>query len=140
MREKVTLVQGAGWSSEFHQFNLNVTQFPTIFRWLDLPAAVPNTKAPPANGTVPTQPKTAQKKGLQPLSSKNHAAELWLNNSMGRASSGFEGDRVSPTNGFDTNSVVSSGSKAAGSQKSGTLPCRFFQKVDTQRKNSSRQH
>ncbi|KAH7396511.1 hypothetical protein DE146DRAFT_615014 [Phaeosphaeria sp. MPI-PUGE-AT-0046c] len=127
VREKVTLVQGAGWSPEFHQFNLNVTQFPTVFRWLDLPAAVPNAKGPQSNGTAPAQPKATQKQGPQP--SKKHTADSWRHDSTGRGGSFFEGDRASSTtNGFDTNSVESSSNKASGSQKSAKLPCRFFQK------------
>ncbi|OAK96117.1 hypothetical protein IQ06DRAFT_256718 [Phaeosphaeriaceae sp. SRC1lsM3a] len=129
VREKVTLVQGAGWSPEFHQFNLNVTHFPTVFRWLDLPAAVPNAKGSRANGTVPAQPKATQKKGPQPPLSKNHAADSWRNDPTGRGSSLLEGDRASGiTNGFDARSAVSSNSKAPSSKKSATVPCRFFQK------------
>jgi hypothetical protein len=52
VRNKITLVQGAGWNPEFHQFNLNVTEFPTIFRWSELPVAAPTNK-----GTVPAAPK-----------------------------------------------------------------------------------
>lgn len=123
-------MQGAGWSPEFHQFNLNVTQFPTVFRWLDLPAAVPSAKGPQANGTVPAQPKATQKKGPQPPLSKNHTADSWRNDPTGRGSSLLEGDRASGiTNGFDARSAVSSNSKAPSSQKSATVPCRFFQKV-----------
>ncbi|EDU41015.1 conserved hypothetical protein [Pyrenophora tritici-repentis Pt-1C-BFP] len=45
VRDKITLVQGAGWNSEFQQFNLNITQFPTLFRWSGLPAVAPPSKA-----------------------------------------------------------------------------------------------
>lgn len=34
-RDKTTLVQGAGWISDFHEYG-RVTQFPTVFRWLEI--------------------------------------------------------------------------------------------------------
>lgn len=136
VREKVTLVQGTGWNSEFHQFNLNVTQFPTVFRWLDLPIAPPTTKGSQANGTVPAEPKPMQKKGFPNVSANSHTTDSWRNDSTGRAGSVFENNRTpsSINNGFETGSVISSGSKAPSSQKPATLPCKFFQKVNNQHK------
>lgn len=46
--DKITLVQGAGWDPEFYQFNLKVTQFPTVFRLLGLPVTASATSSKPA--------------------------------------------------------------------------------------------
>jgi hypothetical protein len=133
LREKVTLVQGAGWNSEFHQFNLNVTQFPTVFRWLDLPDATPSTKAPLSNGFAPPKPKITQKNiaPIVPTGPRHH--EMWRGDSLSARGSVMDGDRPpSTTNGFESGSGsgVSFGSKAApSSQKTAQLPCKFFQKV-----------
>lgn len=35
MRNKITLVQAAAFNSDFRRFNLETTQFPTVFRWSD---------------------------------------------------------------------------------------------------------
>jgi hypothetical protein len=130
LREKVTLVQGAGWNSEFHQFNLNVTQFPTVFRWLDLPDPAPSTKAPVANGAATPKPKAVQKNGAPVVPTGPRHQEMWRSDSMSARSSVIDGDRPSSgMNGFDSGSGTSFGSKAPGSQKSGQLPCKFFQKV-----------
>jgi hypothetical protein len=130
VRDKVTLVQGAGWNAEFHKFNLYVTQFPTVFRWSDLPTAATNMKATLTNGSVPPKPKVAQKKVAQttPLGPRHH--DTLINGSMSPRGSVMESDGVSPTtNGFDTSNGINFGSKASSSNKSSQQLCKYFQKV-----------
>ncbi|KAF1944840.1 hypothetical protein EJ02DRAFT_370931 [Clathrospora elynae] len=99
IREKVTLVQGAGWKSDFHQFNLNVTQFPTIFRWSGLPVAAPITKA--STPTAPKQ-KVAPRPVLTPALPTPRKESWRRNGSMSVTDSAFGTDDLSPveTNGF----------------------------------------
>ncbi|KAF1912690.1 hypothetical protein BDU57DRAFT_374837 [Ampelomyces quisqualis] len=124
LREKVTLVQGTGWNSEFHHFNLNVTQFPTVFRWLELPSTVPVVKLPQANGVAPTN---AKKAALQIPTGPRHTG-LRSDEPTSSRSSLTGGDKASSvTNGFDNGSVTSYG-KVSGSSKPRAQLCNFFQK------------
>jgi hypothetical protein len=135
VRDKVTLVQGAGWNPEFHSFNLNVTQFPTVFRWLDLPTAVHSTKPTHANGAASTKPKVAQQKITQNLPCETHRQSSFASGQISSRSSVPNGDRASSVsrNGFDTDNGTDFGSKTTSSLKpskdSAQQPCRFFQKV-----------
>jgi hypothetical protein len=129
VREKVTLVQGAGWSPEFHQFNLNVTHFPTVFRWSDLPAAPPSIKSAYANGPVPLNLKAAQKKPSPAVSSGPRQHDARANRSMSPRGSITESDRASTTNGMSNGSGIAFGNKATSSHKSSQQPCKYFQKV-----------
>ena len=124
-------MQGAGWNSEFHQFNLNVTQFPTVFRWSDLSTAAPSTKATNTNGSTPSKAKAAQKKVAQPVQSGPRQYDLWASGSMSPRSSVIEGDGASSvaTNGFATSNGINFGSKSANSNKSSQQLCKYFQKV-----------
>ena len=126
--EKITLVQGTNWNPEFYQLQLNVTQFPTVFRWLNTPSVTPAAKVANGNGSVPPKAKNAQTK------SQNGA---WGN---GGSSSAFDNgyasnDRASSvaTSSHDTGYGKNFGSKTASSQQSSQQsskqPCRFFQKA-----------
>ncbi|KAH8725153.1 hypothetical protein GQ44DRAFT_826947 [Phaeosphaeriaceae sp. PMI808] len=130
LRNKITLVQGAGWNSEFHQFNLNVTQFPTVFRWSDLPNGAPSTKSTHTNGAILPKPKATQKKSLlgAPLGPRQY--DTWQNGSMSPRGSiaEFDGTSSVATNGVDTANGMSFGNKAESSQKSSSQLCKFFQK------------
>lgn len=128
LREKVTLVQGTSWNSEFHQFNLNVTQFPTVFRWLELPSTTPFVKASPANGSVPTKPKVVEKKPASKAPTGARHPGLWSDEPTSSKSSFAGGDMTSVTNSFDNGSVNGYG-KASGSSKPSAKLCQFFQKV-----------
>jgi hypothetical protein len=135
MREKITLVQAAGWKSDFHQFNLNITQFPTVFRWLELPTSTPSVKAPNANGTAPPKSKVAQKKPNLDAPSGPRQNEAWSNGAASAKSSVFGADRSSSgaTNNYDNANNKNFGKKTTSSltssQQSAKQPCRFFQKV-----------
>jgi hypothetical protein len=134
MREKITLVQGAGWNSEFHQFSLNVTQFPTVFRWLDLPTTAPNAKAA-NNGSVNPKNKAAPKKSAIDIPLGPRQTKSWVNGSVSAKSSVFGGDGASSiaTNSSGPSTGKSFGTKATNSrqssQQSSKQPCKFFQKV-----------
>jgi hypothetical protein len=131
-RDKVTLVQGAGWSPEFHQCNLNVTQFPTIFRWSELPTTVSNTKAVHTNGTATPKPNANPKKILTNAPTGPRQCETWAMKIMSPRSSIVESDAASvTTNGFDTNNGISLNIKPSSSHKPTPQPCKYFQKVRT---------
>ncbi|KAJ4295403.1 hypothetical protein N0V90_007415 [Kalmusia sp. IMI 367209] len=51
-QNKLTLVQGAGFETDFYQIGLNVAQFPTVFRWSELALSTSATKGPAANTTA----------------------------------------------------------------------------------------
>ncbi|KAH7068645.1 hypothetical protein FB567DRAFT_482944 [Paraphoma chrysanthemicola] len=125
LREKLTLVQAAGWNSEFHQFNLNVTEFPTIFRWSDLPAAAPATKATQANGNAKPAPKKAPSNG--PSDPRQY--DTWRNDSAGAKDQRSEAGRSSSmaTNGH-ANETGTSFNGSNAQQKSSSPLCRYFQK------------
>jgi hypothetical protein len=128
--DKVTLVQGAGWQPEFHQLNLNVTQFPTIFRWSELPTAVPNTKAPHTNGTATLKPDLKPQKIAVNGPTGPRQSDTLASRFMSRRTSTIESDVASvTTNGFDTNNGISLGIKPPGSHKPTPQPCKYFQKV-----------
>ncbi|KAF2261939.1 hypothetical protein CC78DRAFT_421159, partial [Lojkania enalia] len=61
MRNKISLLQAAGFSNEFHQFNLGVTQFPTLFRFSDVNGASWRTKGEPLKPTAQVPCKYFQK-------------------------------------------------------------------------------
>ncbi|CAO2656000.1 Nn.00g048030.m01.CDS01 [Neocucurbitaria sp. VM-36] len=128
-RDKITLVQGAGWNPEFHQFNLNITQFPTVFRWSGLPTNVPNTSATANNGPTGPRPRAAQKATAPPRAQGPRLYENWQNGSISPGQSTTEPDWASSTdtNGFGGNGV-SLGTKPVKPSKSSQLPCKYFQK------------
>ncbi|KAF1956895.1 hypothetical protein CC80DRAFT_534884 [Byssothecium circinans] len=120
-RSKITLVQGAGWNAEFHQFGLNVTQFPTIFRWSELASMPPSsTKMPLANKgkTLPVDVKGPLKHGL---SHPAHGNGDW------RAAVTFgSNDALININALASVSEGSLNDQTNGKKKS--QPCKFFNK------------
>jgi hypothetical protein len=127
VREKVTLVQAAGFNSDFHQFNLNITTFPTVFRWSDLPTTIPSAKTTHTNGSTPHNSKAAQKKPSSAAHSGLRQNDTWANGSISPRDSITE---ASTTNGLDTSSGTTFGSKATNTQKSSQQLCKYFQKVN----------
>ncbi|RMZ74557.1 Zinc finger CCCH-type [Pyrenophora seminiperda CCB06] len=130
IRDKFTLVQSAGWNPEFQQFNLNVTQFPTLFRWSELPVAAPTNKA----GTPMFKQKVATPK-LILLPGASVRKESWRRD---RSVSGTEspaGDISPRTNGFgeqdrvgwEERSAYTHTGKGKGAQKDNPV-CKYFQK------------
>jgi hypothetical protein len=129
IRDKVTLVQGAGWNSEF-QYNLNVTQFPTVFRWSELPTSVLSTKAAPTNGSVTPKPNAAPKKSVPNVPTGPRQNDPRANNVISSNSAVMESDGVPiGTNGFNTSNSVNP--KTSGAHKSSQQPCKYFQKVES---------
>lgn len=55
LKNKVTLVQGAGFGTEFYQPGLTIAQFPTIFRWSDLATVQCTTKSSSITKPVATK-------------------------------------------------------------------------------------
>ncbi|KAL6702911.1 hypothetical protein ACN47E_000812 [Coniothyrium glycines] len=87
MLQKITLVQGAGWKPEFHNFDLNVTQFPTVFRWSELPPLTPGVKATTPIITVPkavTERPTVKQMLQRPIASNDpRLIDDWRKGSIG---------------------------------------------------------
>jgi hypothetical protein len=130
VRDRITLVQGAGWSPEFHQFNLNVTQFPTIFRWSGLPTTVPSTKAVHTNGNATPKLNATPKKIITNAPTAPRQCDTWASKIMSPRTSIAESDAASvTTNDFDTNNGISLGTKPSSSHKPTPQPCKYFQKV-----------
>ncbi|EFQ88419.1 hypothetical protein PTT_15704 [Pyrenophora teres f. teres 0-1] len=134
VRDKITLVQGAGWNPEFQQFNLNVTQFPTLFRWSGLPVAAPTNKAD--TNTASKKKAGAPKLILMPGVSTRK--ESWRRDGSISVTNSTLGDLSPPlTNGFgeqdrvgwEERSAYTQTAKSAqkGAQKETQL-CTFFQK------------
>ncbi|KAL1801577.1 hypothetical protein ACET3X_001919 [Alternaria dauci] len=92
IRDKITLVQGAGWNPKFHEFGLNVTQFPTIFRWSEVSIVAPASK-----GVTPTapKPKAIPRPVLKPVS-PTPRKESWRRDGSFSVSDSAFGD-LSPT-------------------------------------------
>ncbi|KAI4658114.1 uncharacterized protein J4E79_007095 [Alternaria viburni] len=136
VRDKITLVQGAGWNSEFHQFNLNVTQFPTVFRWSELPVAVPTTKGGPA--TLPKQKALAAvQKPIFTSGTPTPRKESWRRDdsfSMSDSAFGdlspvesnsfFEQERV----GWEDRSAYTQTAKNPSKPENNSQLCKYFQK------------
>ncbi|KAF2652677.1 hypothetical protein K491DRAFT_695392 [Lophiostoma macrostomum CBS 122681] len=123
LRNKITLVQGAGFNSEFHQFGLPVTQFPTLFRWSELPPAAPTTKAISTDRTTNPLKALASRPATQSHSSHTR------DNSWGNSAYGFDtthSNNDSPTT-YGQHANEGWG-KATDSAKYQTVPCRYFQK------------
>jgi hypothetical protein len=108
MRDKITLVQGAGFNSEFYQFNLSITQFPTVFRWSELHSTSASTKPATANSSTPS-------KKPNPKASTHDTENLWP--------PAWGAEEQSPA------SYIDSTESAPRNLKEGTVPCRYFQKV-----------
>ncbi|CAN9082727.1 unnamed protein product [Alternaria alternata] len=135
IRDKITLVQGAGWNSKFHEFGLDVTQFPTIFRWSEPSAATPASKG--ASATVPKQ-KAVVRPILKPVS-PTPRKESWRRDGSFSVSDSAFGD-LSPTetNGFDEQDSVGWEGRSANTQnvKNGSTLnpqndsqlCKYFRK------------
>jgi hypothetical protein len=137
VRDKITLVQGAGWNPEFHQFNLNVTQFPTIFRWSELPVTVPTTKGGASTAPKQKQVAAVQKPILTP-GLPTWRKESWRRDGSFSVSDSAFGD-LSPTetNGFGDQDRVGWEERSAYTQtaKNGSAKpnkdsqlCKYFQK------------
>ena len=136
VRDKITLVQGAGWNSEFHQFNLNVTQFPTVFRWSELPVAAPTTKGGPA--TLPKQKALAAvQKSILTSGTPTPRKESWRRDdsfSMSDSAFGdlspvesnsfFEQERV----GWEDRSAYTQTAKNPSKPENNSQLCKYFQK------------
>jgi hypothetical protein len=143
VRDKITLVQGAGWNADFHQFNLNVTQFPTVFRWSELPVAAPTNKA--ITPTAPKQKVTAAavQKPLQGILTPGPSTprkDSWRRDASISVTDSAFGD-LSPTqtNGFtdhepervgwENRSAYTQNAKSTHKETAkGTVPCKYFEK------------
>jgi hypothetical protein len=127
-------VQGAAWNPDFHQFNLNVTQFPTIFRWSELPTAPPNAKTTYMNGTTAPKPKVALKQvAVSPLTGPptgSRPFDSWPGKMSWRSSTRETDDASSTaTHGFHAGIELNHGELSAPSKRDSQQACKYFQKV-----------
>ncbi|KAI4607994.1 hypothetical protein J4E80_009391 [Alternaria sp. BMP 0032] len=137
VRDKITLVQGAGWNSEFHQFNLNVTQFPTVFRWSELPVTVPNPKGGPS--TAPKQKALAAvQKPILTSGTPTPRKESWRRDDSFSMSDSAFGD-LSPveSNSFfdqervgreDRSAYTQTAKNGSSKPENNSQLCKYFQK------------
>lgn len=93
-RDKVTLVQASGWLSDFHQFKLNVTQFPTIFRWSELRETEPSSKA--TSEAPKPQPVKIEKRPTPETLSRVRDLDSWRDKPVNSLSS-WRNRTVSPS-------------------------------------------
>jgi hypothetical protein len=149
LRNKITLVQGAGFSSEFHQFSLNLTQFPTIFRWSGLSPLVPGIKPSTLNVAAHIKVNKVPREQVYASPTPRHE-DRWEKNTMNGfgAHSAFSIDETLPPtpNGFGENKgTMSWRAKNETPQKyeppqkngGGLAPCKYFQKVKSTLSSSS---
>lgn len=132
LRDKITLVQGAGWNPAFHQFNLNVTQFPTLFRWSGLPGSTPAAKAQPINGAAPAKQKAVQKPAPIPQSTHpSHLQDSWRSPKNNGTSTLFGNNDLSPTesNGSGVMGSIWENMSISNPKESDQI-CKYFQKVN----------
>ncbi|KAL5118547.1 hypothetical protein ACEQ8H_003562 [Pleosporales sp. CAS-2024a] len=137
LRDKITLVQAAGWNPDFHQFNLNVTQFPTVFRWLELPTTAPNAKVASPSGPGSLKSKLAQRASLtlETLPGPRQM-DSWRNSPGSAKSSVLGGDRASSRAPSSFDSVMRSEVAAEVApitapqtpRETTKQPCKFHQK------------
>ncbi|KAL5422498.1 hypothetical protein PMIN04_004640 [Paraphaeosphaeria minitans] len=121
LQKKITLVQGAGFETDFYQLGLSVVQFPTIFRWSELAQATPTTK-----GSSTARTKSSTKAPLPaPPAARSSALDRgnWRHTSV-------NADGIS----YDSNGVIvdipdfTADSSSANQGYKKTKPCNYFQK------------
>lgn len=129
LRNKITLVQGAGFNPDFHQFSLNVTQFPTIFRWSDLPSGTPSSKASTFNSSdrTATPLKANKAAGLQNLNQSSPRKDIsW--NSFG-ADTTYGAQEPSSAGGYSHPETNGWGVKTDAKKPQPQVKCKYFAKV-----------
>lgn len=133
-RDKVTLVQASGWLSDYHQSKLNVTQFPTIFRWSKLRDTAPSSNAnsevaklKPFKTEKRTTPETLSR--VQDLDSWRdkpaNSLESWRNRTVSPSGSAL---LIDLTNERDDANSTDVGTEV--SQNAEQI-CKYFKKVRT---------
>ncbi|KAF1967128.1 hypothetical protein BU23DRAFT_543353 [Bimuria novae-zelandiae CBS 107.79] len=122
LQNKITLIQGAGFDTEFYQLGLTVAQFPTIFRWSKLVAA-PSTTKGSSSVKAPSTKASAPARDFPKTSALDR--DDWRSTSVGADSVSYDANGVivgipdfAASDGFT--------SKAEATKK--TKPCRYFQK------------
>lgn len=120
-RDKISLVQGSSFNPAFCQFGFNVTQFPTVFRWSELPASVPSVKPPPsAERNMKVYVKNSPSRGGHSV--YNPVNESWRDNSTYTT----DDASLSGNNGVVLNNVEDEWTTI---HKYKTTPCQHFLKV-----------
>jgi hypothetical protein len=125
-RNKVSLVQGAGFKSEFYKYGLNVTQFPTVFRWSGLPSG---------NNNSPTSLATASMRGAivasdkpQPSPASSNRSPLFQSNWRNSGVSIPDGPSATRPNTY-TPPDNGWGTKKDGNKAQSRVPCKYYAKV-----------
>lgn len=130
-RSKITLVQGAGFISEFHQYKLNITQFPTVFRWSELPTTAATTSTSSTTNSGPPQELPAPKSATSyvPLHLRRTQGS-WRERSVDTETSTTAYDESSSTKTDGFGDDYGSGQNEKSTKKNPKPSCRYFQKVE----------
>ncbi|KAH7135903.1 hypothetical protein B0J11DRAFT_519510 [Dendryphion nanum] len=131
MRNKITLIQAAGFNPDFHQFNFEITQFPTVFRWSGHTPSKPskNTPYPERNGVTTKSNKSKHHEDFHDDPWSNE--DSWKkDHSIHDSVSGARQSNAHP-NAFRANNEANGDSWGQNaSKKSATTStvCKYFQK------------
>lgn len=122
LHKKITLIQGAGFETDFYQLGLTIAQFPTLFRWSELaqaPATVKASSTARANPSIKAPP-VAREGARVSAPDRDDWRQVFVS-----------------TDGifYDSNGVIvdvpdfTASSPPAKQEQKKTKPCRYFQKV-----------
>ncbi|KAK7183667.1 hypothetical protein DPSP01_009547 [Paraphaeosphaeria sporulosa] len=120
LHKKITLVQGAGFETDFYQLGLTIAQFPTIFRWSELAQAPPTIKGSSMARTTSTKAPPPAPPAARPSALDR---DDWRHTSV-------NADGIS----YNSNGVIVSvpgftaDSSPAKQGHKKTKPCKYFQK------------
>lgn len=124
-REKMTLVQSAGWNADFNQFNLNLTQFPTVFRWSELQTGAPSVKASPA-----ATPSSTPYKAIMVTTRPALRTNSWRRDApVSGSHSALSSPEMVPVNPRIDSKGIKLGTESGTPQGKSKQPCRNFPKV-----------
>ncbi|KAF2193391.1 hypothetical protein K469DRAFT_712146 [Zopfia rhizophila CBS 207.26] len=121
MKNKITLVKGAGFSPEFHQFSLKVTQFPDVFRHSDLHSASPSISSSDRNSSGFKSLGNSFAPGKQ---EQGRSKSILGEDGHFDTTSGADEHAWGANNGFEDNLRDMSETP----KPQGQVPCKYFQK------------
>ncbi|KAH9864118.1 hypothetical protein J1614_010052 [Plenodomus biglobosus] len=123
--EKITLVQGAGWNQEYDQFALGVTEFPTVFRWSEVPTTAPTNRTVSSSMAEDPTPYKSIVVTTRPVLRTTSWRRDGPTNGSRSALSSPELTPVRPSSGSNG---VSLKNEPSAAQVKFKQPCRHFQK------------
>jgi hypothetical protein len=122
LHQKITLVQGAGFETDFYQLGLPIAQFPTVFRWSELAPAPSTTKGSSTTRTSSSTKAPAPARDVPALSALDR--DDWRHSSVGADGISYDSNGIIVSvPDFTSDSFFSK----PGMKK--VKPCKYFQKV-----------